>query len=62
MTFLIDKSGRITKSKIESSSGHPLLDNAALTALNKCKFKPATVNGKIISAWTKVDYVWKLPD
>ena len=62
MAFLIDKNGQITNSTIKSSSGHPLLDNAALSALNKCKFKPATANGEIVRAWTKVDYIWKLPD
>ena len=62
MAFLVGTNGNITQSKITSSSGHTLLDQAALSALNKCKFKPATKGGKIISSWTKVDYVWKLPD
>ena len=59
--FSINTQGVITQSKIEKSSGYPLLDNAALTALNKCTFQPARNNGKAISTWAKVDYVWKLP-
>jgi bla regulator protein BlaR1 len=62
MTFSIDVTGRINSSKIEHSSGHPELDQAALSALNKCSFTPATKNGKAVASSTFVDYVWKLPN
>jgi len=37
-----------------------LLDDAAQSALVKCRFKPATTKGKPVEAWTKVQYVWTL--
>ena len=58
--FLIAKNGKVKDSKVTTSSGHPLLDDAAQSALVKCRFKPATTKGKPVEAWTKVQYVWTL--
>lgn len=58
--FLIGKNGMVKESKVTQSSGHAALDDAAHTALTKCKFKPATAKGKPIEAWTAVKYVWTL--
>ncbi len=58
--FLIAKNGTVKESKVTQSSGHVALDESAHTALNKCRFKPATAKGKPIEAWTAVQYVWTL--
>lgn len=58
--FLVGKSGQVKDSKVTKSSGHVALDEAAHTALTKCRFKPATTKGKPVEAWTAVQYVWTL--
>ncbi|GAB3387101.1 M56 family metallopeptidase [Massilia agri] len=58
--FLVAKNGGVKESKITRSSGHPLLDDAAQSALVKCRFKPAITKGKPVEAWTAVQYVWTL--
>ncbi|MGG7606060.1 TonB family protein [Massilia sp. BKSP1R2A-1] len=58
--FLVAKNGGVKESKVTRSSGHALLDDAAQSALVKCKFKPATTKGKPVEAWTAVQYVWTL--
>lgn len=60
MQFNVTADGRIADGKVESSSGDPLLDEAALTALNKCTFKPGTRNGKPEAMPAHVKYVWAL--
>jgi len=58
--FLIAKNGTVKTSRVTTSSGHALLDEAAQSALVKCRFKPATTKGKPVEAWTAVQYVWTL--
>lgn len=58
--FLVAKNGTVKESKVTKSSGHAALDEAAHTALTKCRFKPATTKGKPVEAWTAVQYVWSL--
>ena len=58
--FLIDTDGRVLESKLQKSSGHPGLDEAARSALSKCRFKPPMFEGKPARAWTAVQYVWTL--
>lgn len=62
MSFLIGVNGHINRSVVDHSSGHPDLDEAAINALNKCTFTPATQNGRAVTAKTHVDYVWQLPN
>lgn len=56
--FLIGPEGDVLESKIQRSSGHPSLDEAARSALAKCRFRPPMVDGKPVRAWTGVQYVW----
>jgi protein TonB len=56
--FLIDADGRVLESKLQKSSGHSGLDEAARSALSKCRFKPAMFEGRPARAWTAVQYVW----
>jgi len=58
MGFEVQADGTIGSSRVERSSGFPSLDEAALTALNKCRFHPARKNGQPVASSTDVKYVW----
>ena len=59
ITLTIDESGTVEKAKVYVSS-HPILDDAALTAVKKCKFKPAELDGKPVRVKMNVPYSFKL--
>jgi protein TonB len=50
VTCTVDESGRVSATSIKQSSGHAELDQAAIRALVKWKFKPATKAGRKIKA------------
>ena len=58
MKFLVGSDGAVLNSRVEQTSGFPALDQAALSALNKCHFKPARKDGQSAQSWTDVKYVW----
>ncbi|MFL6659419.1 MAG: energy transducer TonB [Massilia sp.] len=60
VSFLIGVDGHVMESKITKSSGFRELDKAAQSAIGKCRFKPAMVDGKPEQAWQPVQYVWTL--
>jgi len=60
LTFLIDVDGKVLESRVERSSGHRRLDEAARAGLGICKFKAATVDGRPERAWARIQYDWKL--
>ncbi len=60
ISFLIGVDGHVMDSKLTKSSGFRDLDKAAQSALGKCRFKPATVDGRAEQAWVPVQYVWTL--
>ena len=60
LRFYIDEDGRAIKSEILKSSGHRRLDEAARAALSLCKFKPGTVDGKVVPMTGDLEYTWKL--
>jgi protein TonB len=62
LNFMVDVDGRVTDSKIESSSGYPRLDEAARRALSLCKFKPGMSDGKPVAAWARLRYMWRLEE
>lgn len=41
LTFTVGTSGRVTSVRVAKSSGHATLDNAALAAIRRWRFKPA---------------------
>jgi len=57
--FLIDLDGSVLDGKVDSTSGYPRLDEAAVAALSRCKFKAGTVDGKPERSWARIRYVWK---
>ncbi|OGA02072.1 MAG: energy transducer TonB [Betaproteobacteria bacterium RIFCSPLOWO2_02_67_12] len=60
LSFLIDVDGKVLQGKVERSSGYRRLDDAALSGLSLCRFKPATVDGKPERTWSRIEYQWKL--
>lgn len=60
IAFLIGVDGDVRDMKVLKSSGNASLDGAAMTALAKCRFKPARDNGKPVESWQPVQYVWSL--
>ncbi len=53
---VVDAEGRVTGTSIKQSSGHPDLDKAAINAVNKWKFKPATKGGRKVKATVVVPF------
>ena len=60
LSFLIGIDGKVVDKKIIKSSGFVALDTAALNAIAKCSFRPATADGKPEQSWQPVQYVWSL--
>jgi protein TonB len=59
LRFLLGPDGVVKRSLIQTSSGYPALDEAALVGLSKCRFNPPLVDGKAVEGWTAIQYVWK---
>ncbi len=60
LEFRIGADGKVLESRLVESSGIPLLDSAARSALEKCKFKAKLVQGKAEESWLPLKYVWSL--
>jgi protein TonB len=56
----VAKNGKATSVTIKRSSGSRRLDQTARKAVNKWRFIPAKINGKIVSGWVIVPIVFKL--
>lgn len=57
---LIDIAGRVTALKLISSSGHSVLDRAALKAVRRWRFTPGRVAGQRREMWVKVPVRFQL--
>jgi len=60
VAFLIDTDGKVRNAKVLKSSGHDMLDDAALTTLQGCAFRPTMKNGRPVEAWQPIQFVWTL--
>lgn len=60
LSFYVTTDGTVGGSKILQSSGFRALDVAARDSLSRCKFRPATTDGKPEAAWAKIQYVWSM--
>jgi D-alanyl-D-alanine endopeptidase (penicillin-binding protein 7) len=58
LRFRVESTGTVSESKVAKSSGFRGLDEAARQAIEKCRFKPPLVDGKPVTTWTHVQYVW----
>lgn len=52
--LLIDTEGRPTQVSLQTSSSHPLLDEEALAAVRKARFKPYTAGGSPQAVWVLI--------
>ena len=48
---LVNEKGSVVEARIDKSSGSKEFDRAALDAVRKCKYKPATRSGKPVATW-----------
>jgi D-alanyl-D-alanine endopeptidase (penicillin-binding protein 7) len=60
LSFTVGADGKAKQSKVQKSSGHQDLDEAARIGIEKCTFKPARKAGKPIETTTMMQYVWTL--
>jgi protein TonB len=60
--FYVTANGRATEAKVESSSGFPRLDEAAVNCLRKGKYVASTVGGQAVDSWQRIRWTWKLED
>lgn len=58
--FKTEETGRLLDLRVSRSSGFRGLDNAVLLALQNCRFKPASINGKAVQGHAVMQYVWRL--
>ncbi|WP_367874488.1 energy transducer TonB [Luteolibacter sp. Populi] len=50
VTCMVDESGKVVSATVKQSAGHPDLDKAAIAAVTKWKFKPASKGGRNVRA------------
>lgn len=62
LKLLIGADGRVAEVNIVRSSGHRLLDQAALSAAQSWILEPAQKNGTPTPAWAEVDVPFRLTD
>ena len=60
VTCVIDAAGNLSSTRIKQSSGHPELDKAAINAVSRWKFKPATRGGKKFKATCNVPFTFQV--
>ncbi len=54
LRVLINVSGRVNALRVVTSSGHRILDQAALSAVRKWRFEPGTEDGEKKAMWVKI--------
>jgi periplasmic protein TonB len=60
---LVLETGRVGDARIQTSSGHPKLDEAVVAeAKRSWRFTPGTEDGKPVQMWVTVPIVFKLTD
>ncbi len=60
LRVLVDPRGKPSTIRVQTSSGRSLLDDAAVEAVQKWTFVPATQGGAPISGWVNVPIVFRL--
>jgi protein TonB len=56
----IDPAGLPRRVELARSSGHPRLDEAAVSGVQQARFKPPTENGLPISGWARIEIPFEL--
>ncbi len=62
VALTVTTTGKAVDIRISKSSGYRLLDNAALGAVRKSRFKPATQNGQPIDSPLEQSFIFRLED
>lgn len=62
LNVYVNKFGVVEDAQVFQSSSFPLLDEAAIEFIKRCKFAPATQDGEPVAAWTQLMHNWKLED
>lgn len=60
LLLLIDKDGKVLDASVDTSSGFPILDQAALASFSSCGFQAGTFNGEPAMQLFKMEYAWVL--
>jgi protein TonB len=60
LTLFISAEGRLDRVEVARSSGHRLLDEAAVAAERKSRFRPATLGGRPVACRAEVPYRFEL--
>ena len=60
LEILVKADGKVGEVKLKESSGHKRLDEAAMRAVARWRFVPATQNGVAIDYWYLQDLEFKL--
>lgn len=61
LRVLVDAGGRIEAIDVERSSGHPVLDAAAIEAAHRWRYLPAKAGGQPVAASIRVPIEFTLP-
>jgi TonB family protein len=60
--FFIDETGRVQRTQVARSSGHPALDEAALRAASQMAFTPALNRDERVAVWVQIPVVFRASD
>ena len=60
LRVFIDEAGRVRDAEVIRTSGHPRLDDAAMAAVQKARFKPPSENGQAVSGYAQVPVDFQL--
>jgi len=60
LRIFIDESGRVREAQVSRTSGHTRLDDAAMAAVQKARFKPPSENGQAVSGYAQVPVDFQL--
>ncbi|MBS1186824.1 MAG: hypothetical protein H6R04_842 [Burkholderiaceae bacterium] len=60
LRVLVSENGRASKVQLAQSSGYPLLDQSALSAVQSWRFRPATRNSQPVAEWYRLAIPFKL--
>jgi len=60
LRVFIDEAGRVRDVQVSRTSGHPRLDDAAMAAVQKARFKPPSENGQAVSGYAQVPVDFQL--
>ncbi|UOD32715.1 TonB family protein [Massilia violaceinigra] len=60
IAFVIGPDGRVLKARVEHSAGYRKLDDAAVKALSRCRFRAGRIDGKPVPDVIRMQHIWTL--